>query len=293
MRSLPKSMGPAPGVEDHEAGQGACRFRRAQEVPVKAAPGGGVEGDALDGQAVALHAVEHLRPQVRRPRVAVQALQQAAPGLLPPHLEGAAGVAGPPALGVQVEGAVGPDAPHRLLEAAVVAVGRAGEGQVAEAAHGTAFRPGSRTMSSMKGLLVVATRKDSAASGRSNPGRWRLPASCRYSAARQGSCACASTPLNGSTRSLPRTPSSSNAIGSGAGVPPGTVLATDDQTEGRGRGRRTWVSRPGATSPAPSCSKPRGRTPAAWDRWPWPRPSAWPTAWRSTGSSRRPSGRTT
>ena len=35
-------------------------------------------------------------------------------------------------------------------------------------------------------------------------------------------------------------------IGSGAGAPPGTVLATDDQTEGRGRGRRTWVSRPGS-----------------------------------------------
>ena len=46
-------------------------------------------------------------------------------------------MAGPPALGVQVQGAVGPDAPHRLLEAAVVAVGRAGKGQVAEAAHGT------------------------------------------------------------------------------------------------------------------------------------------------------------
>ena len=35
-------------------------------------------------------------------------------------------------------------------------------------------------------------------------------------------------------------------IGSGAGAPPGTVLATDDQTGGRGRGRRTWVSRPGS-----------------------------------------------
>ena len=35
-------------------------------------------------------------------------------------------------------------------------------------------------------------------------------------------------------------------IGSGAGAPPGTVLATDDQTEGRGRGQRTWVSRPGS-----------------------------------------------
>ena len=34
-------------------------------------------------------------------------------------------------------------------------------------------------------------------------------------------------------------------IGSGAGVPPGTVLATDDQTGGRGRGQRAWVSRPG------------------------------------------------
>ena len=30
------------------------------------------------------------------------------------------------------------------------------------------------------------------------------------------------------------------------GAPPGTVLATDDQTGGRGRGRRTWVSRPGS-----------------------------------------------
>ena len=35
-------------------------------------------------------------------------------------------------------------------------------------------------------------------------------------------------------------------IGSGAGVSPGTVLATDDQTGGRGRGQRTWVSRPGS-----------------------------------------------
>ncbi|MCY3735312.1 MAG: biotin--[acetyl-CoA-carboxylase] ligase [Gemmatimonadaceae bacterium] len=35
-------------------------------------------------------------------------------------------------------------------------------------------------------------------------------------------------------------------IGSGAGAPPGTVLATADQTGGRGRGRRTWVSRPGS-----------------------------------------------
>ena len=35
-------------------------------------------------------------------------------------------------------------------------------------------------------------------------------------------------------------------IGSGAGAPPGTVLATDDQTGGRGRGQRTWVSRPGS-----------------------------------------------
>lgn len=35
-------------------------------------------------------------------------------------------------------------------------------------------------------------------------------------------------------------------IGSGAGAPPGMVLATDDQTGGRGRGQRTWVSRPGS-----------------------------------------------
>ena len=35
-------------------------------------------------------------------------------------------------------------------------------------------------------------------------------------------------------------------IGSGAGTPAGTVLATDDQTGGRGRGQRTWVSRPGS-----------------------------------------------
>ena len=30
------------------------------------------------------------------------------------------------------------------------------------------------------------------------------------------------------------------------GAPPGTVLATDDQTGGRGRGQRTWVSCPGS-----------------------------------------------
>ncbi len=29
-------------------------------------------------------------------------------------------------------------------------------------------------------------------------------------------------------------------------APPGTVVATDDQTGGRGRGQRTWVSRPGS-----------------------------------------------
>ena len=34
-------------------------------------------------------------------------------------------------------------------------------------------------------------------------------------------------------------------IASGGG-PPGTVLATDDQTGGRGRGQRTWISRPGS-----------------------------------------------
>ena len=54
-------------------------------------------------------------------------------------------MAGPPALGVQVEGAVGPDAPQRLLQAAVVAVGWAGQGQIAEAAHGvvSGLGPGS------------------------------------------------------------------------------------------------------------------------------------------------------
>ena len=30
------------------------------------------------------------------------------------------------------------------------------------------------------------------------------------------------------------------------GAPPGTVVAADDQTGGRGRGQRTWVSRPGS-----------------------------------------------
>ena len=133
---LAEEHGPAPGVEDDQPGQGTRGVRGAQEVAFEAAPGGGVEGDPLDDQAVPLRGVEHLRSQVRRPRVAVQALQQAAPGLLAPGLEGAARVAGPPALGVQVEGAVGADAPHRLLEAAVVAVGRAGEGEVAEAGHG-------------------------------------------------------------------------------------------------------------------------------------------------------------
>ena len=135
---LAEEHGPAPGVEHDQPRQGAPRVRRAEEVPLEAAPGCGVEGDAFHDQAVPLHRLQHLRAQVRGPRVAVQALQQAAAGLLPPDLEGSAGVEGPPAFGVQVEGAVGPDAPQRLLEAAVVAVGRAGEGQVAEAAHGAA-----------------------------------------------------------------------------------------------------------------------------------------------------------